>query len=267
MFTDLLPSHLTPFADILPWAVVCVFVSHLFGFFIRGAFGFGSNLPIVLLTTWMLGPHHAIILVVLTSLIAQIHLLPQGLKTADWEVAKPLLVGTIIGVAAGTWLFVILAADWLTLIMGLLVTWIVLMDRLRLLERLGRWTDLRSRTVTSLLSVTSSTVGTVSGGGGLFFLVVYLKLACKTPVTLRGTNLVLSGTFLAFRALFIAIAGLVSQHLLVEAALLVPIVFLGTWTGTRFFQTSSAERFYAGLQLLLLCAAFALIGKGIAQLL
>ncbi|MDP6560953.1 MAG: sulfite exporter TauE/SafE family protein, partial [Candidatus Binatia bacterium] len=184
----------------------------------------------------------------------------------DWEVAKPLLVGMIIGVAAGTWLFIILAADWLTLIMGLLVTWIVLMDRLRLLERLGRWTDLRSRTVTSLLSVTSSTVGTVSGGG-IFFLVIYLKLACKTPVTLRGTNLVLSGTFLAFRALFIAIAGLVSQHLLVEAALLVPIVFLGTWTGTRFFQTSSAERFYAGLQLLLLCAAFALIGKGIAQLL
>ena len=39
-------------------------------------------MPIVLLTTWILDPHHAVLLVVLAALVAQVHLLPQGVKTA-----------------------------------------------------------------------------------------------------------------------------------------------------------------------------------------
>ncbi len=69
------------------------------------------------------------------------------------------------------------------------------------------------------------------------------------------------------RILFIAIAGLISLRLLVEAAILLPVVFLGTWAGTRFFQASSPERFYAALQLLLFFAAIALVGKGIVKIL
>lgn len=267
MFLDFLPSHVTPFAEVPSWAIVCVFASHFLGFFIRGVFGFGSNMPIVLLTTWMLGPHHAILLVILAAFVAQIHLFPQGLNTADWKVTRSLIIGQLVGIALGTWLFTILAADWLTLILGLLITSIVLMDRFKLLERLASLVDLRSRTVTSSLAVTSGAMGTVSGGGGIYFLAAYLKLACATPETLRGTNLILSGFFMMGRILFIAIARLISLRLLVEAAILLPVVFLGTWAGTRFFQASSPERFYAALQLLLFFAAIALVGKGIVKIL
>lgn len=262
-----LPTDLIPFPGISLWAIVSVFVSHFFGFFIRGAFGFGSNMPIVLLTTWVLSPHHAVLLAMLASTVAQIHLFPQGLHTADWGVTRPIAVGQLVGIGVGTWIFTKLRADWLTLILGLLIGVIVLMDRFRLLERLERLVDLRSRSVTSLLSVTSGTVGTVSGGGGMYFLIAYLKLACATPQAFRGTNLVLSGFFLTGRVLFIAIASLISLELLVETALLVPVVFLGTWAGTRFFRATSAERFYTSLQLLLLWAAIALVGKGIGGLL
>lgn len=267
MLFDSLPSYVTPFAEIPLWTVWCVFASHFLGFFIRGAFGFGSNMPIVLLTTWILGPHHAIILVILTSFIAQIHLFPQGIHTADWEVTRPLVLGMLFGIGLGTWLFTLLAADWLTLVMGLLISSIVLMDRFKFLERLSSRVDLRSRAVTSCLALTSGGVGTVSGGGGLYFLVVYLKLACATPGRLRGTNLILSGIFITGRILFIGIAGLISLKLLAEAALLVPAVFLGTWSGTRFFHASSPERFYGTLQLLLLTAAIALVARGIVKIL
>ena len=264
MFPDF---HVTPFADVPTWAIVFVFASHFIGFFIRGVFGFGSNMPIVLLTTWVLGPHHAILLVILTASIAQIHLFPQGLNAADWKVTRPLIVGILVGIGVGTWLFILLAADWLTLIMGLLISSIVLMDRLKLLERLASMVDLRSRTVTSSLAAISGAVGSISGGGGIYFLVAYLKFACATPETLRGTNLILSGIFITGRILLLAMAGLISLKLLIEAALLMPVVFLGTWAGTRFFHASSAERFYTALQLLLLCAAIALMGKGIFKIL
>lgn len=101
--------------------------------------------------------------------------------------------------------------------MGLLIMAVVGMDRFRLLERISVLIDLRSRGVTSAFAVTAGTVGTVSGGGALYFLVAYLKLACQTAQSFRGTNLVLSGFFMTGRMLFFLIAGLVTLKLVVEA--------------------------------------------------
>lgn len=242
-------------------------MSHFLGFFIRGAFGFGSNMPIVLLTTWILGPHHAVLLVVVAATVAQVHLFPQGFHSADWTVTRPLIVGQLIGIGLGTWVFTMLAGEWLTLILGIVIGSVVVMDRLKLVQRLSRWLDFRSGTVTSLLAVTSGTVGTISGGGGIYFLAAYLKFACATPKALRGTGLVLSGFFMIGRIAFVAIAGLISLHLLSETVILLPAIFCGTWAGTRFFRDSSPERFYVGLQMLLLWAAVALIGKGLLGIL
>ena len=259
-------SELAPFAGLPYWAIACVFAAHFLGFFIRGAFGFGSNMPIVLLTAWLLDPHHAILLVVFTAASAQIHLFPQGVGAADWQVTKPLIVGMFLGVVLGTWLFTVLAADWLLLLMGVVITVIVAMDRMRLLERMTRWIDLRSRAVTSSLALFSGTVGTVSGGGGLYFLVVYLKLACKTAESLRGTNLILSGFFILIRVLLLLPTGLITGQLLAEAALLLPAVFLGTCAGTRAFHLTEPRRFYDALQILLFLAAIALMVRGVIKL-
>lgn len=260
---ELFPIEALPFAQLALWQLLLLFGIYFLGFFIRGAFGFGSNMPIVLLTTWILEPHHAILLVALAALIAQVHLLPQGIPTADRRVIGSLVFGMAAGVALGTWLFTLLQPRVLTLVLGVLIVAIVLMDRFRMMPRLGRWVDLRSRAVTTGLSVTSGTVGTVSGGGGIYFLVAYLAYACPDPTTLRGTNLLLSGIFMIIRALSLAIAGLFAWPMLVEVAVLLPAVFLGTWTGTRFFRAVSADRFYRALQLLLVCAALALIGKAV----
>ena len=125
---------------------------------------------------------------------------------------------------------------------------------------------LPSRRITSTLAVTAGVVGTVSGGGGIYLLVPYLKLACRTPETFRGTNLVLSGFFLTGRALFFVMVGLVTLAIVAEALLLMPMIFLGTWVGTRFFRTASPQRFWGALQALLFCGALILIGKGFAKM-
>ncbi|MHA1108146.1 MAG: TSUP family transporter, partial [Alphaproteobacteria bacterium] len=142
MLSEFLNPETMPFTEIALWAILALFVVYFMGFFIRGAFGFGSNVPIVLITTWVLGPHHAILLVLLCTFAAQIHLLPQGLRTADWEVTRPLIVGIIVGITVGTWFFTKLEADWLTLVMGVLITWIMVMDRFKLLQLLSNRIDL-----------------------------------------------------------------------------------------------------------------------------
>ena len=117
-----------PFENISLWAIVVVALAHGFGCFVRGAFGFGSNLPIVAATTFILGPHHAIILSLITSLVSQAHLLPQGFRTGDWQIAKQLFLGLIIGTVFGVWLFAILSAEKLVLILGVLISVIILLD-------------------------------------------------------------------------------------------------------------------------------------------
>lgn len=261
-----MPPDLIPFSGIPIWAIVCVLVAHFLGFFIRGAFGFGSNMPIILLTTWLLGPHHAVVLVVVTASASQFHLLPQGLKTADWPVTRPLLAGMVVGVSVGTWIFTKLEADWLTLLMGGLITGIVVMDRFRVLEHLTRVIDLRARVVSMTLALISGLVGTISGGGGLYFLIVYLKLACETVSGLRGTNLILSGLFILVRLVLLIWSGFVSWSVAMEAALLMPAVLLGTWLGTRCFHAIDSKRFFSALQFVLLAMAIALAVKGAFKL-
>lgn len=262
-----MPAEFVPFSGIPLWAVFCVFAAHFMGFFIRGAFGFGSNMPIILMTTWLLGPHHAVVLVVVTASASQVHLLPQGLKTADWEVTRPLLLGMVVGVTVGTWVFTRLEADWLTLLMGGLIAGVVTMDRLRLLERMTHLFDLRDRLVSMTLALVSGLVGTISGGGGLYFLIVYLKLVCSTAAGLRGTNLILSGLFILVRVVLLIWAGFVSWSVAVEALLLMPAVLLGTWSGTRSFHAIDSKKFYSALQTVLLIMAVALAVKGAFKLL
>ena len=265
-FSELLPSDIIPFAGVPAWAVACVVASYFFGFFVRGAFGFGSNMPIVLLTTWLLGPHHAILLTVIAAVAAQLHLLPQGFSTADWRLSRILLAGMMLGVVAGTWLFVRLDEQWLTLVMGVLIMAIVVIDRTRAVERFAPRLDLRRPLVPATLAAGASFAAAVGGGGAMYLLSGFLKLVTADTRVLRGTNLLVSGIFVMTRVVLLALAGLITPVLLIETATLLPVVFLGTWAGTRVFRRAGAAGFFAALQTLLIAAALALIVRGVIQI-
>lgn len=264
--TNWLPANIAPFADITWWAIAGVFAAHAFGCFIRGAFGFGSNMPIVIVTTFLLGPHHAVLLALLTTIVAQLNLLPTALKDADWPVARPLMVGLVIGTTLGTWLFTILSADWLVLVLGVLLCVIVLMDSLKLVERMTKHMDLRSKRLATAFAFTGGAMGGLGGGGAFYFLVVYLKHACATATALRGTNVALSVLVMITRMIVVILAGRITLSLLMEGLLLTPFVIAATWYGAHVFRTTTPARFFATLQILLLAGAVALIVKGVGQL-
>jgi uncharacterized membrane protein YfcA len=255
-------SGLDPLAGFGPAAIAWVFFAHFCGCFVRGAFGFGSNMPIVLMTTWVLGPHHAILLSVLTTTVAQFQLFQQGVKTADWPVARPLLVWLAIGIAVGLALFIQLKPDWLTLVLGALMCGVLLMDRLRVLAKLAERIDIRALPITASLAAVSGAVGTVGGGGALYFLMIYLRMACATPASLRGTGIVLTAVFVIVRFGGLLLAGMFTATLFAEGLLLVPVALLGGWVGTKAFRAATTAQFYYWLQVLMLCGAAALMIRG-----
>ncbi len=255
---------LAPFEGLPLWAIAFVYLSVFFGFFVRGAFGFGSNMPIVLLITWVLGPHHTVFVVAVMAMICQIHLLPQGPRYADWKVVLPLVPGMGAGIWLSTWVLGELDGDNLMAVMGLLVLSIVVMDRLRLIDRLADTIDLRGLPVSLSLATISGALGTLSGGGGIYFLAGYLKHACPDPAVFRATNILVAGSFMLVRFSTLALVGFIAFEYIVEALLLLPAIFGGTWAGGKFFENADSATFYAALQWLMLIAAIALILGGIA---
>ena len=253
----------TPFEGLSLGAIAFVYLSVFFGFFVRGAFGFGSNMPIVLLVTWALGPHHTVFVVAVMAMLCQLHLLPQGPRHADWKVVLPLVPGMGAGIWLSTWALGELDGDNLMAVMGLLVLSIVVMDRLKLIERLSDTIDLRSLPVSLSLASISGALGTLSGGGGIYFLAGYLKHACPEPTVFRATNIMVAGSFMLVRFSTLALVGFIAFEYIVEAVFLLPAIFGGTWAGGKFFENADAGTFYAALQWLMLIAAVALILGGI----
>lgn len=255
-----------PFSEQSLWGIVFVFLAYFCGFCIRGSFGFGGNLPIVLLTTWILGPHHAIVLVAISGIISQIHLFPQSLRRADRKAVQSIIVGMIAGTVVGTWLLKIVEAEGLIIIMGILVMVTVVVEHYDMIPRLSRTLDLRSRSFTTAFAFTAGSMGTLSGGGGMYFLVTYIKHLCPAPAVFRSTLIMLTAFFQTTRIVAFAVAGMISASLIVESVLLVPAIFIGTLAGTHLFSVARPERFYAALQALLFAAAAALVWKGVVLL-
>jgi uncharacterized protein len=257
----------TPFVGMQWYAVTLVYAAYLFGFYVRGSFGFGSNLPAVLITAFVLGPLHAVLLVSVVATFSQIQLMPQGLDGANWGRVIPVVLAMLVGNVLGVWLLTILTGDWLLVVLGVLVAVMVLTEKLNLLDRMSASFNVRSPALAAAIGSVSSAMGTVAGGGALYLLAPYLKIAAKSPREFRSTNVMIAGISSLARILMLSSAGFVTLELLTEAVVLIPMTIVGTFAGTRFFKSAEPKRFFAALQLMLLFAAVLLTVKGIAILL
>ncbi|MGI9475312.1 MAG: sulfite exporter TauE/SafE family protein [Hyphomicrobiaceae bacterium] len=255
-----------PFANLDGISIAVVFAVYYLSFFIRGILGFGSAMPAVLGSAWILPPHDAILLALLTSVFAQVQLLPQGFRDANWKIAKPILAGTIVSVIIGVWIFVSLSAAWLTIVLGLVLSAAVLTDMARLAERLASRLRLDGFAVAFSLATLAGLISGVAGAGSNYFLSFYIRWAAPTPREFRATNIVISGFMNLWRALITLVAGLITIKLTVEALLVMPAVYAGLWGGKQLTGRLSSERYFGLFRWLLLIAATALIWKGTAAL-
>jgi uncharacterized membrane protein YfcA len=255
-----------PFANLDGISIALIVAVYFLAFFIRGIIGFGSALPAVLGSAWVLPPHDAVLIALLTSAFAQVQLLPQGFREANWKIAKPMLAGTTVSIIIGVWIFASLSAAWLTIVLGLVLSAAVLTDMTRLTERLATKLRLDGVGVAFSLAALAGLIAGVAGAGSQYFVSFYIRWAAPSPPEFRATNIVISGFMALWRAVVTLAAGLITLKLTVEAALVMPAAYAGAWGGRKLAGRLSPKRYFGLFRWFLLIAAAALIWKGMSAL-
>ncbi len=99
--------------------------------------------------------------------------------------------------------------------------------------RFGRW-------MAAPMGLFGGTTSSVFGVGGPFY-VMYLAGRGSTPGQIRATLPVIFIFTTVGRIALFAIAGLMTQDVLITAALLIPVMFVGLWCGNRLHLNMSRE--------------------------
>jgi uncharacterized membrane protein YfcA len=266
LLNDLYLQGGRPFHDVPLGIVMAIAAIYFIAFTARGALGFGAIAPVVIITSLMIEPHHAVLLALIAGTLPQLQMLPEGIRDGDWQIARPVLATMIFAIPAGIWVFANMNTDWFTLVLGGTLSVLILADLTKLLERALRGVDLRAPLTASGLAMVTGFLNGLAGAGGVVTLAVYLKHACTDHISLRGTLVLIGTAMLCWRFTATGLAGLMTLKLVTEAVLLVPIVYLGVWLGTRYFRTVTPERYHRLLQMVILLSALGLVLKGIQRL-
>ncbi len=254
------------FDDLSGWTIAVLAFIYFMAFFIRGMIGFGSGMPAVLGSAWILPPHDAVMIALLAGVFSQIQLLPQGFRDTNWKVTWPMIAGMMLSVVIGIGIFASLRAEWLTVVMGGCLSLAVLADMARLAERAAPHLRLDRFSVAFSLAALAGLMAGVAGAGANYFLSFYIRFVAPTPTAFRATNIVVSGAMSLWRAIATGFAGLFTIKLFIAAVLVLPAVYAGGWGGRRLAGRLSAQRYFRLFQMLLLLAAIGLIAKGVIAL-
>jgi uncharacterized membrane protein YfcA len=252
----------------LSWPVIGgITVIYFIAFAARGAIGFGAIAPAIVLTSWLLPPHHAVLLAMIAATIPQMQMLPEGIRDGDWRVCRPVFLALALSIAGGVWLFAELTSDGLSLALGAIMTLIIVLDMGQWLSRFAQKVDMRSYPVAFSLATVIGLVTGIAGAGGMMMLSVYLRHACRDHISLRATAILLGTMLTLWRVLATAAIGLIDWQLIVESVLLMPVVYAGIWIGTRWFRGMTPKTFYRIFQLVLLVSAAGLMIDGLLKVL
>lgn len=252
------------FDGVAPLGLAGLAAIYFLSYFIKGVVGFGALTPAILFGSFLIPPHHAVLLALMANATSQLQFIPEGVRFGDWGVVLRYVPAYLGGVAVGVVLFASLDARWLTLVLGLSVAALMAAELLRLPERAGRLVDLRSPLIGNGLAGASGALTGVTGAGGLFFMVALLKLAGLTPRTFRATTFLLSAFSILWRTALLAIGGFITVTLVIESIMLLPLVLLGGAAGSRLFHRLPANVFFTAVQVLLLAGALGLVWQGLA---
>jgi uncharacterized protein len=254
------------FADLAARDLGLLAAIYFFSFALKGMFGLGAMPPLVIFGSWVLGPHHAVVLAVVSNIFSQIQFTPEALRSGDWRLVRPLVLAYLPATILGVWIFGSLESAWLTVVVGVMLVIVILVQGSALLRRYDSAIRERAPVLGPVMAAISGIVGGVVGAGGVILVSTYIKMMCSDARILRATILLIATFFIVWRTVVYAANGFVPLSVLVECVILLPVVFIGGHVGSRLFGLFPKDRFFVAFKVFLILASLNLVYKGLRDL-
>lgn len=251
------------FPDLSAGGIVALVGIYFFSFVLKGMFGLGAMPPLVIFGAWVLGPHHAVVLAVVSNVFSQIQFTPEGLRYGDWRLVRNLVLAYVPATILGVWIFGTLESAWLSVVVGLTLVMVILLEGSAFLRRYDESIQRHSGTLGPVMAAVSGVVGGVVGAGGVILVSTYIKLICKDPRVLRASILLIASFFIGWRTVVYAANGFVPLAVLFECVILLPVIVIGGFAGSRLFGLIPKDRFFFAFRIFLILASLNLVAKGL----
>jgi hypothetical protein len=228
-------------------------------FVVRGMSGFGSSLVAMPLLVFVMPIHAAVPMMGLLVFVLFCFLLVRDRRDVIWRELWLLLGPTLIGVVAGIVLFRALDNQLLLKCLGVITIGYALYALA--VHYFGLPEVKCSERWAVLAGFSGSFIDTLFGGGGGTVIVIYMHLRRIGKVQFRATAAVLWFFEMTARVLGYTFAGYYTASTLLLAALMLPMVWGGTWCGERIHSRISQETFSKLLAVLLIASGVTLLLK------
>ncbi len=216
---------------------------------IKGFAGFGGGMFMMPLLSVLYGPVDAVIMVLLLEAPANVALLPRAMRDTNWSLVAPLIAATAVSIPVGTYVLVHSDADLLRRLIGVLVIFfiVVMYTGWRYRGTLRVATSLAAGIAAGFMA------GAVAMGGPV--LVMYLMADPDTVAArIRGSMLTIAMFLIVFMFLNLVLFEAVGTAAVWRSIILIPVILIGAWAGTRLFLIAS-ERVFRHFALVTIGAA------------
>lgn len=239
----------------IAFAAVVVFTA----FVVRGMSGFGAGLIATPLLAFMLPMHVIVPVSGLLVFVLFVFLTIRDRNSVIWRELKLLAVPTVIGVVCGLFLFRSLDNSLLLFMLGgFLIAYAVYM----LVVHFFGLPELKCSEKWAVpVGFAGSFIDTLFGGGGGTLVVIYMHARGIGKMQFRATVAVLWFIEMIARISGYTLAGYYTASTLLLVAVLLPMVWAGTWVGEHISNRISQETFSRILAVMLLLSGISLLLK------
>lgn len=219
---------------------------------VRGFFGIGALPLLLLLSVWILEPHHAVLLAMLVITYTQVMFVTEAFRHGNWRLCLLLAFGYIPTVALGVAVFTKLDQSWLGIVVGGLLVGVILADIIIPSDRLRNFSKKFPRLGAISMAAVAGGLSGLIGAGNLIFLSLYIKTIYQDARLFRATMLLIAIMMGMWRLCVQSLHGMITASLLIESVIVTPAALLGSYLGIRLFKNTPSAEYFGAFRLLLI---------------
>jgi uncharacterized protein len=251
------------FAGLLAWHVVALAIVYAAAFFVKGVFGYGAIPVLIVAGSFLVEPHHAVVLAAVTNLATHVQYLPRGFRHGKTDLVLSLAVYLVPAIAIGVWVFAQLDGASLSVLAGAIILASVIADARGTLDPLAPWVRQNTRIAAPVFGTFAGLVSGIVGSGAIAFITLYVRIFAQDRHSFSATIILVTAVILVWRTAALTYAGEITWVIVGEALLLLPGGLLAGWIGARVASRLSDRLFFRFYRAVLVLGAALMMLRGL----